>query len=839
MPRRLLTLLALAACLAASRPLAAEGSGSTSSFGKATADKPAARAGGRTTLEKAEDIVAALKARETALLTEQPELLKWRDDQAASASRARQLERRVGEVKARDAAAIDPELVPQLELLLELVRDQADDLATLSETYRQEQQEVRRGLEDGKRLIETLQAAAPRVKPAEHRTLDELVAFEADLHRERISIALLRARRAGLNEEANQKLKDSEEPKALGELPAWDGDAESRAETLKLREEYARRLAERVATRTVLRAHVTALVTTQLQRLRIEIAARMEERAVLRGQRSRLYGALQIGEADVTGAEKRRDEALDDIEKREREVQRDLKALRLKRPADGTDDSSFGAAREWQLSIERLQYRLYTLSLERQLETFRAAATAALRALIAGQPAPEGFTREYSLLLDEERQDDARDELSKRREAWRQEAAALALETPKPGEEASAQRVLATYQQILDQYDQIDGIKWEMAWVADVVRYFQARYEEAQRGPGWYATRVGLTVALLAAVLALSVLLGRWTMAPIRRRPTLKPWLRTTLFATYVASVATSWLLTAGLILTYVWGAVSGFERVGQVARAPLLTIGETEVTLMALASLVGAVVLTLVVNRLVRRWLERRVFTYFTWDQGVQHAVASVVGYVILFAGVALGLEYVGIGIQALALFAGVVGIGIGFGLQNIASNFISGLIILFERPVKKGDYVDAGGLEGRVDEIRARATSIVTRDNVTVIVPNSEFVASRVVNWSHGDETARIHVPVGVAYGSDVALVTRVLLDVATKHPKVLATPAPTVRFVAFGASSLDFELLFWTADVPTKGDTRSDLNYAIDAAFREHGIEIPFPQQDVRVTLTKPLA
>jgi len=827
MIRRLLALVALAVVLQAPRVAGAEESAASTG----------ARAGGKTAREKAEVIVAALQARETALLAEQPELLAWRDQQAASASRERQLERLVSELKARGEAGVDPEQLPQLQRLLDLVRDQADDLATLSETYRQEQAEVRRGIEDGKRLLDALQAATPRLKPAEHRTLDELVAFESDLHRERIAIALLRARRAGLNEEANQKLRDSEEPRALGELPAWSGDPESRAETLKLREEYTRRLVERVATRELLRSHVNALVAVQLQRLRLEIEDRMDERAALRAQRSRVYASLQVSEADVVAAEKRRDEALDEIEKSEREVQGGLKALRLKRPPESRDDSPFGAAREWQLSIERLQYRLYFLGLQRQLEVFRAASTAALRPLLEGRSAPEDYLRDNAYLLDEAKQDDAREEISKRREAWRQEAAALAVETPRRGEEAAAQRVLDTYRQILDQYDQIDGTKWEMAWVGDVVRHFQTRWEEAQRGPGWYATRVGYTTALLAAVLALSMLVGRWTLAPIRRRPALRPWARTALFGSYLALAAGTWLLVAVLILTQVWGAVSGFERVGEILTAPIVTVGETEVTVVALGKLLGAVILTLIVNRLVGRWLDRNVFTYFTWDLGVQHAVASVVRYLILFAGVALGLEYVGVGMQALALFAGVVGIGIGFGLQNIASNFISGLIILFERPVKKGDYIDAGGLEGRVDEIRARATSVVTRDNVTVIVPNSEFVGGRVVNWSHGDETARIHVPVGVAYGSDVALVTRVLLEVARRHPKVLEKPVPTVRFVAFGASSLDFELLFWTADVPTKGDTRSDLNYAIDAAFREHGIEIPFPQQDVRVTLTKP--
>jgi small-conductance mechanosensitive channel len=286
------------------------------------------------------------------------------------------------------------------------------------------------------------------------------------------------------------------------------------------------------------------------------------------------------------------------------------------------------------------------------------------------------------------------------------------------------------------------------------------------------------------------------------------------------------------LTLTNVWGEVFQFDRISQIATVSLFMIGDKEISLVAIATFIGVLVLTAVVNRLVGRFLRQHIFTYFDWDEGIRHAVLAVVKYLILFSGIALGLEFIGIGLSALALFAGVIGIGIGFGLQNVASNFIAGLIILFERPIKKGDVVDAAGLEGRVEEIKARSTTLVTRDKVSVIVPNSEFIGKSVVNLSHGSPEIRLHVPVGVAYGTDVDLVVRVLKQVADSHADVLKNPAPSVRLTSFGDSALAFQLLVWTVNIDDKGKIVSDLNFGIHSAFKKHDIEIPFPQSDVHV-------
>ena len=171
-------------------------------------------------------------------------------------------------------------------------------------------------------------------------------------------------------------------------------------------------------------------------------------------------------------------------------------------------------------------------------------------------------------------------------------------------------------------------------------------------------------------------------------------------------------------------------------------------------------------------------------------------------------------------------------FGLQNIVNNFVSGLIILAERPITIGDRIEIGGVAGQVREIRLRSTTVVTNDNITIIVPNSDFISHTVTNWSYGDTRVRLRLPVGVAYGTDVRLLERLLLDVAREHPKVLREPAPSVFFHGFGESTLDFELAIWTQEMTFQPRRfKSELYFAIEQKLRENKIEIPFPQRDLQ--------
>lgn len=256
----------------------------------------------------------------------------------------------------------------------------------------------------------------------------------------------------------------------------------------------------------------------------------------------------------------------------------------------------------------------------------------------------------------------------------------------------------------------------------------------------------------------------------------------------------------------------------------------------VSLADLFGLVLLltaVLIGERYVRRFLAKRVLSRTHLDPSLQYAVSRIVGYCFIALGFFIALKTVGIDLNSLAFVAGAVGIGVGFGLQNIISNFVSGLILLAERPVAIGHRIEIGGVAGQVTQISLRSTTVVTNDNITIIVPNSDFITSPVTNWSYGDPKVRFRLPVGVAYGSDVEKVRRVLLEVAVTNPSVLKEPAPAVFFDGFGDSSLDFELGVWTADrARNPRRFRSELFFAIERAFREHDIEIPFPQRDLHL-------
>jgi len=217
--------------------------------------------------------------------------------------------------------------------------------------------------------------------------------------------------------------------------------------------------------------------------------------------------------------------------------------------------------------------------------------------------------------------------------------------------------------------------------------------------------------------------------------------------------------------------------------------------------------------------------------DRSLQYAISQIVSNIVLVVGVFIVLDNAGIHLGTLTVFAGAVGVGIGFGLQNIASNFISGLVILAERPITIGDRVEVAGVAGQVQQIRARSTVILTNDNITMIVPNTKFIDSPVTNWTYGDPRVRFRIPIGVAYGSDLEKVRNALLEVARENSHVLPQPEPTVFLETFGESSINVELVVWSKEMSYRPRRfRSDLNFAIAQKLREVGIEIPSPQRDL---------
>jgi len=265
----------------------------------------------------------------------------------------------------------------------------------------------------------------------------------------------------------------------------------------------------------------------------------------------------------------------------------------------------------------------------------------------------------------------------------------------------------------------------------------------------------------------------------------------------------------------------------------PFATIGKTPISATTVLKFLVFLVLVFWSARTIRRVLSRRVLPRFGVEAGAAYALGNLTSYAVLTIGLLIGIQTAGIDLSTLTVLAGALGVGIGFGLQTMASNFVSGLILLLERPIQVGDRIQVGELHGRVIRIRARATEILTNDNISVIVPNHEFTSQRVINWSHGDAKIRIRVPVGVAYGSDVGRVRTALLEAADNVPAVLKEPEPRVRLTGFGDSSIDFEILVWTRELlQRRGECISRVNFAIHDSLRRHGIQIPFPQRDLHL-------
>lgn len=262
----------------------------------------------------------------------------------------------------------------------------------------------------------------------------------------------------------------------------------------------------------------------------------------------------------------------------------------------------------------------------------------------------------------------------------------------------------------------------------------------------------------------------------------------------------------------------------------PFFTLGGEAVTLASVISFVAFLLLALLASTFLQRAL-RRVFTRRGIDVGVQHALTRLAHYGVVAVGLYLALANLGIDLTALAGLGAVVAVAIGFGLQNHTQNLLGGLVLLFERPVKQGDFVEVGTARGTVRDIRARATVVTTLDNVDIVVPNGKFMTEPVINQTLADRRVRVRIDLRASYAADPERVRGVLEGVAAAHPAVLAEPPPIVWLTNFGESSLDFALLVWLEPL-VQPQVTSDLRFAIDRAFREAGIEIPVPQREVRV-------
>ena len=269
-----------------------------------------------------------------------------------------------------------------------------------------------------------------------------------------------------------------------------------------------------------------------------------------------------------------------------------------------------------------------------------------------------------------------------------------------------------------------------------------------------------------------------------------------------------------------------------EILNTPFFKLGDVPITAMVIIQTIAVLVVSVVISRLVQRALRTRVLQTSRISLGAQASISRVVHYIIVSVGVMVAIDNVGIDLSTLATISAVLMVGIGFGLQNITSNFISGLILLFERPIQVGDFVEVSGVLGTVRAIKARSTTVDTLDNVSIIVPNANFVQENVTNWSYQDTKTRIHTVVGVARDADVEAARDTLLEVARAYEGVLDDPAPRVQFRSFEGSCLEFHLLSWIRDPKRQYDVKSDLNFAVIKAFREKHIEIAYPQRDLHL-------
>jgi potassium efflux system protein len=262
------------------------------------------------------------------------------------------------------------------------------------------------------------------------------------------------------------------------------------------------------------------------------------------------------------------------------------------------------------------------------------------------------------------------------------------------------------------------------------------------------------------------------------------------------------------------------------------IRVGNINISLLGILAGVMLFFVGLFVTRWFQRWLDGNVMARSHVDVGVRNSVSTVLGYAGIVLAALLGISAAGFDLSSLALVAGALSLGIGFGLQTIVQNFVSGLILLVERPFKVGDWIVNGPVEGFVRRISVRATEIETFQNQSIIVPNSALINAAVGNWTLRNSVARSEIPVSVAYDSDPKQVMDILLELARGHPLVLTMPEPSVGFQAFGQYSMDFELRFHLADIFQGGPVRNDLRVAIIKRFREEGIEIPIPQRELNV-------
>jgi len=308
----------------------------------------------------------------------------------------------------------------------------------------------------------------------------------------------------------------------------------------------------------------------------------------------------------------------------------------------------------------------------------------------------------------------------------------------------------------------------------------------------------------------------------------------------YLKALSYVFFLGIGFIIAF---RVLGFTLktiagIFNVINYPLFKIGDTPIGLSSIFIFLFLILLFLHLSRFVSKLVIDRGLARIEIEKGKKYIFRRVTEYALVIIGAIIAFQTIGIDLSGLAVIFGMLSVGVGFGLQNVTSNFISGLILLFERPIKVGDRISIEDIQGDVEEINIRSTTIKTLDNIIMIVPNSEFVSGRVTNWSHSDLKIRMNIEVGVSYNSNLDDVLKALREVADENSKVMNDPEPEVIFMEFGDSSWNMRLRIWVRNPKDYYHVLSEINCAIVRKFREYKVEIPFPQRDVHVRSPLPV-
>ncbi|MEL6261760.1 MAG: mechanosensitive ion channel domain-containing protein [Cyanobacteria bacterium J06626_6] len=362
---------------------------------------------------------------------------------------------------------------------------------------------------------------------------------------------------------------------------------------------------------------------------------------------------------------------------------------------------------------------------------------------------------------------------------------------------------------------------------------------QAERLPSYSRTAIWRSLIGLGIAIALHILI-RWFRSRLWRRWASRPkrlaYSRRLLMPMLLCLRGALWLAFLHYLCS-LWPTArttryQTFQFLNRSFNNDILTLGEQAYSLLDIFQLILFIIALWIGVRGLTAAIKSRFLQAAIPDRSIQEVIATLTQFLLMALGLFISLQAWGIDLSALAIFASVLGVGVGFGLQDIVNNFISGWILLIERPVQAGDFIHVGDLVGTVERVGARSTELRTPDRISILVPNAELVQNRVVNWSHGRSVSRLHLPLGVAYHSPIDRVHTAVIEAAQTHPYVLRYPEPRLRFLGFGESSLDFDLLIWIRDPRQQYDIKSDVYYLVEANLRRYQIEIPFPQRDINL-------